>query len=243
MVRGSSHAEEIRNALRTLGPALDELTGAIELSVGYPDIFGPLWDGHGLHERSDRLFDQGTTETVLTRRLAHFLSPSEMPGGVGEKRTFAFLSALLEAAQLPERPTIGFAPGSLKVTAEAPVRSRLNRARRLDLFITWASPDGLRFCVAVEAKLGAPDQPGQLRVYRDHCRRHLGPEGGLHWCVYLTRDGRSAPGRLRESWYAASWLGLLRRWEMALASDRPVIEDTDFVRFRRSLWAVACPEL
>ncbi|MBI5165485.1 MAG: M48 family metalloprotease [Magnetospirillum sp.] len=104
---------------------------------------------------------------LLTRRLAFFLSPHFTPAPLAEAR----------------------AAGSLVVVTELGLKDRAGGLRRADLWLEWRSPEGAPCFLILEAKLDAPDRPGQLlRAYADHLRRHIArARTARGWCVQPLR--------------------------------------------------------
>lgn len=237
-------APSIKPALDVLAPGLERLTGAIPLDCGFGGLFGTLWPGHGLAQTRTLLFGENLTEPLATRRMAFFLSPLHNPEPLTMARAQSFAAALLAEAGIRESlPAI--APGTLVVKAELGMKGKDGAKRQADLWLEWLSPAGELRCLVVEAKIDAPDRPGQLRAYRDHLRgRVSGKRTAKGWCIYLTLDGRKPPPRERAGWLSASWFGLLRRWETLLAADplhrSPADPDLsahpDFDGYRHSLW-------
>lgn len=240
-------ASPIMPALDVLAPALERLAGVIPLTAGFDDgtsLFGTLWPGHGLAQTRTLLFGESLTEPLATRRMAFFLSPQHNPEPLAMVRARSFATALLADAGIRE-PLPAIAPGTLVVKAELGMKGKDGAKRQADLWLEWLSPAGELRCLVVEAKIDAPDRPGQLRAYRDHLRgRVSGKKTAKGWCIYLTLDGRKPPPRERAGWLSASWFGLLRRWESLLAADplhrSPIDPDLsaypDFDGYRHSLW-------
>lgn len=234
----------LKPALEELAPSLERLVGGIGLEAGFGDLFGTMWPGHGLAQTRTLLFGESLTEPLATRRMAFFLSPQSNPEPVAMVRAHAFATALLAEAGI-RWPLPEMAPGTLVVKAELGMRGPDGAKRQADLWLEWLSPEGKLRCLVVEAKIDAPDRPGQLKAYRDHLRSRIsGKRSAQGWCVYLTLDGRRPPPRERAGWLSASWFGLLRRWESLLATDplhRSSIDPElsafpDFDGFRHSLW-------
>lgn len=238
-------------ALDVLAPSLDRLTGSVELVAGFGGVFGTLWPGHGLAQIRTLLFGETLTEPLATRRMTFFLSPQTNPEPLAMARAHSFATALLAEAAI-RRPLPEVAPGTLVVKAELGMAAKDGAKRQADLWLEWLSPEGKLRCLVVEAKIDAPDRPGQLRAYREYLRsRVAGKRSANGWCVYLTLDGRKPPPRERAGWLSASWFGLLRRWESLLAADplhrNPANPELsaypDFDSFRHSLWQeLACLE-
>ncbi|MGE5545316.1 MAG: hypothetical protein ACM33T_00335 [Solirubrobacterales bacterium] len=240
----SPTAPPLKPALDVLAPSFERLTGGIGLDIGFGPLFGTLWPGHGLAQTRTLLFGETLTEPLATRRMAFFLSPQTNPEPLAMVRAHSFAIALLAEAgirwRLPE-----VAPGTLVVKAELGMTAKDGAKRQADLWLEWLSPEGKLRCLVVEAKVDAPDRPGQLRAYRDYLRSRVsGKRNAQGWCVYLTLDGRKPPLRERAGWLSASWFGLLRRWESLLAADplhrSPIDPELsahpDFDGFRHSLW-------
>lgn len=234
----------LKPALDVLAPAFGRLTPGIGLEAGFGPLFGTLWPGHGLAQTRTLLFGESLTEPLATRRMAFFLSPHSNPEPVAMVRAYSFATAMLAEAGI-RWPLPDIAPGTLVVKAELGLRGPDGAKRQADLWLEWFSPEGKLRCLVVEAKIAAPDRPGQLRAYRDYLRSRIsGKRNAQGWCVYLTLDGRRPPPRERAGWLSASWFGLLRRWESLLAVDplhRSTIDPDlsaypDFDGFRHSLW-------
>lgn len=234
----------LKPVLDVLAPAFGRLTSGIGLDAGFGPLLGTLWPGHGLAQTRTLLFGENLTEPLVTRRMAFFLSPQSNPEPLAMVRTHSFATALLAEAGI-RWPLPDIAPGTLVVKAELGMRGADGAKRQADLWLEWLSPEGKLRCLVVEAKIDAPDRPGQLRAYRDYLRSRIsGKRNAQGWCVYLTLDGRKPPPRERAGWLSASWFGLLRRWESLLAVDplhRSSIDHDlsaypDFDGFRHSLW-------
>lgn len=229
----------LKSDLALLAPVSVE----VPLCAGYgdPGVFGPLWPGHGLVQPHGLTWGERLTEPLVTRRLAFFLSPVSTPDPLAEARAAAFAAALLAACGA--RKTVAIAPGSLEVVTELGVREKTGGIRRADLWLHWRTSDGAPCFLILEAKLDAPDRPGQLRAYGDHLRRHVArSKSAQGWCVYLTPEGRMPPRKERAGWLCASWAGLLRRWEAELAIDPIHHDHGDFDSFRADLWTHAAEE-
>lgn len=207
------------------------------LTAGYGEasVFGPLWPGHGLAQGRGLTWGESLTEPLLTRRLAFFLSPHFTPAPLAEARAAAFVAALLAARGEGKAP--GIAAGTLVVVTELGLKDRAGGSRRADLWMEWRAPEGGPCFLILEAKLDAPDRPGQLRAYADHLRRHVARSRTARgWSVYLSPEGRTPPRKERGGWLVASWAGLLRRWEAGLARDPIHRGHGDFDSFRADLW-------
>ena len=237
-------APPLKPTLDVLAPSFERLTGDIGLDAGFGPLFGTLWPGHGLAQTRTLLFGETLTEPLATRRMAFFLSPFSNPEPVAMVRAHSFATALLTEAGI-RWPLPAIAPGTLVVKAELGMTAKDGAKRQADLWLEWMSPEGKLRCLVVEAKIDAPDRPGQLRAYRDYLRSRVsGKRSAKGWCVYLTLNGRKPPPRERAGWLSASWFGLLRRWESLLAADplhRSSIDPElsahpDFDGFRHSLW-------
>lgn len=237
-------APPVKPALDMLAPSVDKLTASIGLEAGFGPLFGTLWPGHGLAQTRTLLFGETLTEPLATRRMAFFLSPQTNPEPLAMVRAHTFATALLAEAGI-RWPLPEVAPDTLVVKAELGMTAKDGAKRQADLWLEWRSPEGKLRCLVVEAKIDAPDRPGQLRAYRDYLRSRVsGKRRAKGWCVYLTLDGRKPPPRERAGWLSASWFGLLRRWESLLATDplhrSPIDPELsaypDFDGFRHSLW-------
>lgn len=235
-------APPLKPALDVLAPSLDRFD--IALDAGFGPLFGTLWPGHGLAQTRTLLFGESLTEPLATRRMAFFLSPLSNPEPVAMVRAHSFATALLAEVGI-RWPLPAIAPDTLVVKAELGMRGPDGAKRQADLWLEWLSPEGKPRCLVVEAKIDAPDRPGQLRAYRDYLRSRVSDKRSAKgWCVYLTLDGRQPPPREWAGWLSASWFGLLRRWESLLAADplhrSPIDPELstypDFDGFRHSLW-------
>ena len=131
----------------------------------------------------------------------------------------------------------------VRVEAEVPLEhvsrhQALNRRgspRRMDLVFRWRA-DAAHVGEAVpvvEAKLGAPIGPGQLKAYGAEARK-LARGSGLGPGLFLV--GNTSPSRrqLTPAWCFLHWSTVMRRWERRLAETGD--DDVGFAALRAQLW-------
>lgn len=164
------------------------------------------------------------SEVQITTGLAGFLDAG------GSSRILAFLGALVPDRQWPmvlERP---------RALSEVPAGNG-----RIDLVVSGHS-GGRVWGAVVEAKLGHHARDNPLRAYRSFAlssRMSLVAKEGLEPTAALRIVGqnhcRSTRRRLarNKDWSFVDWRTVLRRFELRL---RDLDDDTEFRRFRRTIW-------
>ncbi len=160
------------------------------------------------------------TEPQLTKGFARFLHDPEPVARI--ERVRALLKAL-GAAELGEGMT------GVTATAEA----LTSGGKRIDLLIEWQDTSERRYAAAIEAKLGHHVTSGQLPAYRNHLRR-IAKDRRLLVVVaprLTARTDRSL--RRNRDWRWTTWRDLLIAYERGLPVD---FDDTEYLRFRRTLW-------
>jgi len=199
-------------------------------------FFGPDGDGHAL--RYPPLYIGFTPhEPQITKALAHFLN-GEGDAETRVNRVRSFIAALFAVTGRSAPPPLDLDSLDRGVTVETEERfqprkrATRRRDRRIDLLVRWTGRDGKARGALVEAKFGHHATKDQLPAMRAHAIERFDDLDHAALFVVAAQSDRLA--ERNRDWTRVRWEALSRRWEAALSETGD--DDTDFARFRASLW-------
>ncbi|MCF8482500.1 MAG: PD-(D/E)XK nuclease family protein [Rhodospirillum sp.] len=176
-------------------------------------------------------------ETQMTLAMVHFLDPGTS-GDTSGLRCKTFLEALYSSVSM-DSPFDRTPLRGLWMRAEERVLNGDGK-RRCDIMITWCDGAGVDHGVVIEVKLGHDLTNGQLGVYYDHLLKKvpIGRKGAFVLAPKLKKNISDEISKYRTDaeWYFVDWFTVLFRWEKCLAELQDFQGDTDFNRFRKSLF-------
>ncbi len=177
-----------------------------------------------------------TFEAGLSRIIADLLNPKARHG----QRTLFLATLLEELPEIRDLPDLGAAAaGPISVVRERVITGR----RRLDISVEIPDGDG-RFCLAIENKPYAGDQPNQVKDYLAYLEREYSKRFLL---IYLSPTGEAPDESSLLRGDLGQWHGRFAIMPYRGASDNEESEETpddvfDDFRVELSLanWFAAC---